>query len=155
MLARPARIDFSSQPCNARPASKRSSRWYSWRARLFSAMVPLAPLPLFFAPLPLSLAVFVSIRAFSPKQAAGDTKPMPEIHRSALVGHSAARMYALVNDVAAYPRRFAWCDAARILEEGPNRMVARLDLRMGAFKTGFTTETTRSPPRHVVLPPVD
>ena len=61
---------------------------------------------------------------------------MPEIRRSALVGHAAARMYALVNDVHAYPRRFAWCDGAQVLEEGPHRMVARLDLRLvdGPFR---------------------
>src|SRR5690606_41738484 len=50
MLARPARIALSSQPCSARPASYFCSRWYSWRARLFSAMVP----PAF----PLSFALF-------------------------------------------------------------------------------------------------
>ena len=40
---------------------------------------------------------------------------MPEIVRSALVEHSAARMFALVNDIAAYPRRFDWCRAADVL----------------------------------------
>src|SRR6478672_4970657 len=60
MLARPARMDFNSQPCRASPASKRSSRWYSWRARLFSAMVP----PPFALSLP---AVFLLIAAIVPR----------------------------------------------------------------------------------------
>lgn len=55
-------------------------------------------------------------------------------------------MYALVNDVAAYPRRFAWCDAAEIEEATDSRMVARLDLGLGALRTWFTTENTLSPP---------
>jgi len=55
-------------------------------------------------------------------------------------------MYALVNDVAAYPRRFAWCDAAEIQEASESRMVARLDLGLGALRTWFTTENTLSPP---------
>ncbi|HOU66405.1 MAG TPA: SRPBCC family protein, partial [Thermomonas sp.] len=42
---------------------------------------------------------------------------MPVILRSALVEHSAARMFALVNDVAAYSRRFDWCREAQVLEE--------------------------------------
>ena len=80
---------------------------------------------------------------------------MPEIRRSALVGHSASRMFDLVNDIPAYPRRFAWCTDARVLEEGPNRMVARLDLRLGALRTWFTTENTLSPPHHIDLRLVD
>ncbi|ATD67593.1 MULTISPECIES: type II toxin-antitoxin system RatA family toxin [Luteimonas] len=71
---------------------------------------------------------------------------MPKIERSALVGHPPERMYALVNDVAAYPRRFAWCDAAEIQEDSESRMVARLDLGLGALRTWFTTENTLSPP---------
>ena len=70
---------------------------------------------------------------------------MPKIERSALVGQPAERMYALVNDVAAYPRRFAWCDAAQIQESTESRMVARLDLGLGALRTWFTTENTLSP----------
>lgn len=64
-------------------------------------------------------------------------------------------MFALVNDVPAYPHRFAWCHAAQVLEEGPNRMVARLDLRLGALRTWFTTENTLSAPHHIDLRLVD
>ncbi|WP_226468350.1 type II toxin-antitoxin system RatA family toxin [Luteimonas panaciterrae] len=74
---------------------------------------------------------------------------MPTIQRSALVEHSAARMFALVNDVAAYPRRFEWCEAAEILESDETRLVARLDLGFGALRTWFTTENTLSPPHHI------
>ena len=64
---------------------------------------------------------------------------MPVILRSALVEHAAARMFALVNDVAAYPRRFDWCREAQVLEQGDDRLVARLDLGLGGFHTWFTT----------------
>lgn len=74
---------------------------------------------------------------------------MPKIERSALVGQSAERMFALVNDVAAYPRRFAWCDEAVIEEATASRMVARLDLGLGALRTWFTTENTLSPPESI------
>jgi ribosome-associated toxin RatA of RatAB toxin-antitoxin module len=74
---------------------------------------------------------------------------MPTIQRSALVEHSAARMFALVNDIAAYPRRFDWCEAADVLEAGGDRVVARLDLGFGALRTWFTTENTLAPPHHI------
>ena len=74
---------------------------------------------------------------------------MPVIQRSALVEHSAARMFSLVNDVAAYPRRFDWCEAAQVLEAGEERLVARLDLGMAGLRTWFTTENTLSPPHHI------
>ncbi|KGQ20228.1 Oligoketide cyclase [Lysobacter dokdonensis DS-58] len=74
---------------------------------------------------------------------------MPTIQRSALVEHSAARMFALVNDIAAYPRRFDWCEAAQVLETSDERLVARLDLGLGSLRTWFTTENTLSPPHHI------
>ena len=58
-------------------------------------------------------------------------------------------MFALVNDVAAYPRRFDWCESAQVLETGDERVVARLDLGFGSLRTWFTTENTLAPPHHI------
>lgn len=80
---------------------------------------------------------------------------MPTIRRSALVEHSAERMFALVNDIPAYPTRFGWCDSAEVLEQGPGRMVARLDLGLGALRTWFTTENTLEPPVRIDMRLVD
>lgn len=74
---------------------------------------------------------------------------MPTIRRTALVEHSAARMFALVNDIAAYPRRFEWCEAAQVLEADEKRVLARLDLKLGSFRSWFVTENTLSPPHHI------
>lgn len=74
---------------------------------------------------------------------------MPVIQRSALVEHSAAKMFSLVNDISAYPRRFDWCEAARVLEASEDRMLARLDLGFGGLRTWFTTENTLVPPHHI------
>lgn len=74
---------------------------------------------------------------------------MPVIQRSALVEHSAAKMFRLVNDVAAYPRRFDWCESAEVLEASEARVVARLDLGLGGLRTWFTTENALSPPHHI------
>ena len=74
---------------------------------------------------------------------------MPTIERSALVEHSVTRMFALVNDVAAYPRRFGWCEHAEVLEAGEERVLARLELGIGGFRTWFTTRNTLAPPHHI------
>ncbi|WP_372013995.1 type II toxin-antitoxin system RatA family toxin [Pseudoxanthomonas sp. 10H] len=74
---------------------------------------------------------------------------MPSIQRSALVEHSAARMFDLVNDVAAYPRRFAWCEQAQVLEQDEGRMLARLDLGLGSLRTWFTTENRLERPHRI------
>ena len=74
---------------------------------------------------------------------------MPTIRRSALVEHSAARMFALVSDIAAYPARFAWCEAADVIEADGQRVLARLDLGIGGIHTWFTTENRLSPPQRI------
>lgn len=81
--------------------------------------------------------------------AAGDASHMPTIQRSALVEHSAARMFELVNDVAAYPRRFRWCEGAEVLEADDGRMLARLELGIGGLSTWFTTENVLQPPHRI------
>ena len=75
---------------------------------------------------------------------------MIEIRRQALVRQTPERMFDLVNDVEAYPTRFAWCAAARVLErEGDSVLTAQLDLRFAGFKQSFTTRNTLDRPRHL------
>lgn len=80
---------------------------------------------------------------------------MPSIQRTALVEHSASRMFGLVNDVQAYPSRFDWCESAQILENAEDRMVARLELRAAGLRTWFVTENTMAPPHSIDLKLVD
>jgi ribosome-associated toxin RatA of RatAB toxin-antitoxin module len=76
---------------------------------------------------------------------------MPRIHRHALVSHSARRMFDLVNDVPAYPRRFDWCEGAEVLSASDDEMVARLELRAAGLRMAFTTRNTLSPPTRISL----
>ena len=80
---------------------------------------------------------------------------MASIHRHALVRHSALRMYGLVNDVAAYPRRFPWCESSAILEQDEESMRARLDLRLAGVRASFTTRNVLTPPNRIELSLVD
>lgn len=80
---------------------------------------------------------------------------MHTIRRSALVEHSSARMFDLVNDVAAYPRRFDWCSAAELIDSNDSKLVARLDLGLGSLRTWFTTENTLDRPHRIDMNLVD
>ena len=80
---------------------------------------------------------------------------MQTIRRSALVEHSTVRMFDLVNDIAAYPTRFDWCSAAELIESSGDRIVARLDLGLGALSTWFTTENALDRPHSIDMNLVD
>lgn len=76
---------------------------------------------------------------------------MTSIHRHALVRHSALRMYTLVNDVAAYPARFSWCEDSAVLEQSDTHMLARLDLTVAGLRTSFTTRNALVAPTSIEL----
>ncbi len=80
---------------------------------------------------------------------------MQTIRRSALVEHAAARMFDLVNDIAAYPRRFDWCKGAQLMESEADRIVARLDLGLGSLSTWFTTENRLERPHRIDMNLID
>jgi len=61
------------------------------------------------------------------------------IHRSALVPYSAAQMFALVSDIAAYPQFLPWCSGARILSAGEDVVVAEIEIAYGGVHKSFTT----------------
>lgn len=63
---------------------------------------------------------------------------MKEISRSAIVEHSAAEMYQLVDDIAAYPRFLPWCLEARVDDPGPPKR-ATLTAGLKGIRQSFTT----------------
>ena len=71
---------------------------------------------------------------------------MTRIHRNALVMHSAADMFALVNDVPAYPEFLPWCSRSEVLEHSPVVMVAKLEIAKGKLRQSFTTRNVLEEP---------
>ncbi len=65
---------------------------------------------------------------------------MTEIVCSALVEYSALNMYALVEDIEAYPQFLPWCRASRVLERSAGRTLARLSVGLKGVRQSFTTE---------------
>ena len=76
---------------------------------------------------------------------------MNVIDRSALVPYSAAAMYALVNDVAAYPKFLDGCSGAAVLSADAQSMVARLDLAKAGMHYSFTTRNALTPNERIEL----
>ena len=76
---------------------------------------------------------------------------MREVVRSALVGFSAAQIYALIIDVERYPEFLPWCVAARLEERAAESMVASLSIRRGLLRAEFTTRNVMQPDRSVSL----
>ena len=70
---------------------------------------------------------------------------MKNIARSAIVEHSAAEMYALVEDIEAYPQFLQWCTAAEVLERTAGATRATLTLGVGGLSHGFTTVNENRP----------
>jgi len=62
-----------------------------------------------------------------------------KINRSALVLHSAARMYALVNDVERYPEFLDGCVKVDLIESSVDTMTARLYLSKAGLSYQFVT----------------
>ncbi len=67
------------------------------------------------------------------------------VDRSALVAHSAQKMYALVADVESYPQFLPWCGRAVVSVNEPGRTVATLHINFHGLKKEFTTENVNQP----------
>ena len=73
---------------------------------------------------------------------------MKEITRSAIVEHSVAQMYALVDDVPSYPRFLPWCVDAKVDDPGPPKR-ATLTAGLKGIRYSFTTLNQNQPARSI------
>lgn len=64
---------------------------------------------------------------------------MKRIARSAIVEASADQLYALVDDIEAYPRFLPWCKDAQVHSRGAAGTRATLTAGMGGLRQSFTT----------------
>jgi ribosome-associated toxin RatA of RatAB toxin-antitoxin module len=70
---------------------------------------------------------------------------MKRIARSAIVERSAAEVYALVENIEAYPEFVPRCVAARVHERSAERTVATLTFGLPRLAQSFTTENANRP----------
>lgn len=64
------------------------------------------------------------------------------IDRSALVWHSAERMFALVSDIPSYPKFLPWCSAAEVHDVSADQVLASIEVAKSAVRHRFTTRNT-------------
>jgi ribosome-associated toxin RatA of RatAB toxin-antitoxin module len=64
---------------------------------------------------------------------------MSSINRSALVPYSSAEMFALVDDIAAYPDFLPGCRRAEVLSRSDDEVRATIELAKGGVEKAFTT----------------
>lgn len=64
---------------------------------------------------------------------------MVNIARSALVPYTPAEMYALVNDIEAYPLFLPWCRDTRVLYRNEDEIKATIHLSKRGINITFTT----------------
>ena len=76
---------------------------------------------------------------------------MRELTRSALIGKPPDLIYALINDIEAYPQFVPWCTRAVIESRSEREIVATLGVRRGPLHTEFATRNTLDPGRSVVM----
>ena len=70
---------------------------------------------------------------------------MKQIARSAIVEHSAAEMYRLVEDIEAYPTFLPWCAAAQVHERTTDATKATLTVTAAGLRHSFTTRNENQP----------
>jgi ribosome-associated toxin RatA of RatAB toxin-antitoxin module len=61
------------------------------------------------------------------------------VKKSALVLYSAAEMYALVDDIEAYPQFLPWCRSTQILSRSEDEVRATIEMVKGGVHKSFTT----------------
>jgi ribosome-associated toxin RatA of RatAB toxin-antitoxin module len=75
---------------------------------------------------------------------------MKKINRSAIVEHSAQRLYDLVEDIESYPEFLPWCLAARA-ERGEPATLATLTVGVSGLRQSFTTRNENRPAESIVM----
>ena len=78
-----------------------------------------------------------------------------QIDKTALVMHSAERMFHLVNDVASYPDFLPWCSASQVHEQTDHEIMASMDIAKGGIRHRLTTRNQLYLPHTIEMSLVD
>ncbi len=80
---------------------------------------------------------------------------MKTVQQSVLIWYSAQEMFALVADVAQYPRFLPWCDHALVLVQDEGGMTAEVGISMGGIRQRFTTRNDHLPGPRIAMKMLD
>ena len=76
---------------------------------------------------------------------------MALVEKSVLIEYSAAQMYALVENVAAYPEFLPWCGGTEILKKEGEVTRAAIIVDFRGIKQRFSTENRAEPPQLIEM----
>ncbi len=76
---------------------------------------------------------------------------MTTINKSALVPYTPAEMFALVDDIEAYPRFLPWCSDAKVLSRTEDEVRASITISKGAVNKAFTTCNRNQPGKMIEM----
>src|SRR6185503_4723891 len=71
------------------------------------------------------------------------------VARSAIVPHSAAELYAVVEDIESYPRFLPWCVGAEVKSRTPGTTLAKLTVGVRGVKQSFITQNENRAPEAI------
>ena len=74
-----------------------------------------------------------------------------EVHRSALVAHSAEDMFDLIEAAEHYPAFLPWCAAATILEREASMVAARITVAWHGIRFDITTRNPKKRPEWLAV----
>ncbi len=74
---------------------------------------------------------------------------MAVVEKSVLVPYSAEQMFALVDDVVAYPQFLPWCGGASVSPQSDGVVHATVHINYHHIKHSFTTENVREFPGRI------
>ena len=80
---------------------------------------------------------------------------MALVEKSVLIEYSAAQMYALVENVAAYPEFLPWCGGTEILKKEGDITRAAITIDFRGIKQRFSTENRADPPQLIEMSLLD
>ncbi len=76
---------------------------------------------------------------------------MPVVRKSALVAHSAAEMFELINDVESYPQFLPWCKSTELLSRSEEKLCGRLEVSRVGISQSFSTCNQLFPYERIVI----
>lgn len=77
---------------------------------------------------------------------------MTIVHKSVLQNYSAEQMFALVEDIEAYPSFLPWCDSVDVQRDAAHQTaIATLSLNFCGIRQSFTTHNVNVPPTSIKM----
>lgn len=76
---------------------------------------------------------------------------MIEINKSVLVGHTRARMFALIDAAEKYPEFLPWCSGSEVLFRDAHVTRATLHINYRGVRQSFSTENAKSEPEFMQI----